>query len=94
MAYDTNDIEIAIKTYIKNAGVIFLGDVYTISPNDQNELFVENMSTNRRYALEDALLCLNEETFFFSTLLPEYVTIHKLLKKWYDDIKLMDNYYV
>lgn len=64
MVYDTNDIEVAIKTYIKNTGIIFLGDVYTISSNGQNGLFVENMSTNRRYALEDTLLCLNEETSF------------------------------
>ena len=93
MAYDIADIKNRIKTYISSTNVIFLGESYSICSNNQNEFFVENMSTLRKYSLDDVLLCINKDASFFETLLPEYIIIHKLLKQWYHDVATMEDYY-
>lgn len=94
MAYDIADIKNRIKTYISSTNVISLGESYLICSNNQNEFFVENIATLRKYSLDDVLLCINKDVSFFETLLPEYTIIHKLLKQWYHDVKTMEDYYV
>lgn len=93
MAYDIVDIKNRIKTYISSTNVISLGEAYAICLNSQNGLFVENIATLRKYSLDDVLLCINKDASFFETLLPEYIIIHKLLKQWYHDVAIMENYY-
>jgi hypothetical protein len=94
MAYNIADIKNLINTYISSTNVISLGEAYAICLNNQNELFVENIATLRKYPLDDVLLCINEDVSFFEALLPEYVIIHKLLKQWYYDAVTMEDYYV
>ena len=93
MTYDIADIKNRIKTYILSTNVISLDGTYLICLDSQNKLFVENISTLRKYSLDDVLLCINKDASFFETLLPEYIIIHKLLKQWYNDVVTMEDYY-
>lgn len=94
MTYDIVDIKNHIKAYVSSNNAISLGKAYLIYLNNQNEPFVENTSTLGEYSLDNALLCINNDTSFFETLLPKYIIIHKLLKQWYYDMTIMGSYYV